>query len=254
MARTLSIVIVLLWSATVVARIAQTPDLNNPQDVIRVTRPRGEIAMPLFTMRGSSSYHTKSCVLGQNNPMAPLTASDFTTRSLDPCILCKPSGDPAVEELSGFSMYRDKLLFVAQGRTPVHAEPSAASSVVWTMQPLNVAIPIQLRPEWVRVAMGDVRGWVSSAGIFDLIPGTYSETAIRVATISSQTWPPETKVRILNGEIAIGFTVMQVQLAMGSPARTVDDETVNGRITVMSYPGRTVTLVNGVVTSIQTIR
>jgi hypothetical protein len=207
-------------------------------------------------MKGTLSLRTAKVLLAVWVALAPAATAQSQSRS-------SPNPGAAAYFVHFTTSPRDeaeRLLFekykgacfVADRETTAWEQADKSSKSVWTLKPLELALIVGIRTGWFYVASGEKRGWIAGS-LINLIPRTASDTASAIGSLEA-TWPIQTKMNILRREPQIGFSKAQVELALGEPLRTVDEQTATATTTVMLYQDRSITLIQGKVTKIVTLK
>jgi hypothetical protein len=165
------------------------------------------------------------------------------------------SSDPAVQ--AGIDTNKTLMAFVADRAIPVHKTPSQGAPIVWAMQPLDLAFVVKTQQGAAQIASQSRSGWVlipSEATIASVIPRGVEDAAGAISDVEDKPWSIATKMAILGKKPQIGFTEAQVIAALGKALSTSEEQVATGTTTTMVYVDHLVTLVNGKVTKVTTVR
>jgi hypothetical protein len=162
--------------------------------------------------------------------------------------------------------YRN-VSFVADKALPIYEAMDTKSKVIRPLAPLEIAAILEIQPGWAKVAGGlknprpgqrntRFEGWVEGgpATATYLIAKDMTDTGSLLGTLGEKTWSIADKHAILRGVPRVGFSVEQLDLAMGEPASSLTEETPAGVIEVRSYGKTTVTISKSKVTRVLTAK
>jgi hypothetical protein len=153
----------------------------------------------------------------------------------------------------------EPLSFVAAADTTVRKEPSPTAPVAVTLKMLSVCDVVDGGPPtWIQINCGNRgRGWITvTEQTFEdyIIRRKFFETMTISYRLEEQAWPVATKLKILQGRIAIGFTQVQVVMALGEPTSVLEETTADGATQVLTYRGTQVEIRAGKVAKITTVK
>ncbi len=162
----------------------------------------------------------------------------------------------------------EKVSFVADRRVTIRTADNDSAAIVRALQPLELAAILEIKPGWARIAGGfengdpirantKFNGWIKggSETTAFLIPKSMFDAAELISTLDEKkAWTVADKHLILRGVPRVGFSIEQLDMAMGPPTSTLTEETATGVVEIRSYPGKTVTIARGKVTRILTTK
>jgi len=143
-----------------------------------------------------------------------------------------------------------RVLYVVSEAVTGRAEPDLRSPALFRLRPYDVVSGRQLAKGWLKVDPATLAGTAESGWIpvapDDLVTTTLEELQRRVFRVQQTKWPDRVKMDVVRGRIRLGFTAIQVQLALGDPQskalrRAADDVaeewTYDDRRIVFSHTG-----------------
>jgi len=162
--------------------------------------------------------------------------------------------------------YRE-MSFVADRIIPIYESDADGAKVIRRLQPLEIAGILEIKAGWAKLSGGmkepkpgrnntKFEGWIKGddqTKLF-LIPKGMMDTAMLLSRLGERAWSVSDKHLIVRGVPRVGFTIDQVDMAMGKPLSATTEETATGRTELRLYASTIVTVTKGRVTKIVTTK
>jgi hypothetical protein len=155
------------------------------------------------------------------------------------------------------------VVYLVTTAGPAFEKPDPTSTRVGAVKPTLGLLVYQTTTGWVQVGLVEngesntfPRGWIRGDPA-NLIKGDQLTVPMRTVKMKGKAWTAATQLAILRGQVRIGFTKEQVEIARGDAGggepRKESEETAAGVTETWTYPDAIYTFTGGRVSKIKKI-